>query len=176
MSIQKFKDFPEAYPHYPEKDLPSLKAKSRILLKTNTRAARALNQKIGHSRTYYDLAAIHEHGGSPDREHLDRLNKGFMSQNSTVYQNKGEGNRRGYFTDPDSRWFGLTRPEAREMILDEILSSKDEGLGNIPTTPSDAASAQGNGMSKWLLPAGGLLVAVGLGYGIHRLMASQDTN
>ena len=175
MSIKTFKGFPEAYPHYPEKDLPSLKTKARILLKTDKRAARALNQKIGHSRTYYDLAAIQAHGGSPDKANLDRLNKGFMSQNSTVYQNKGEGSRRGYFTDPDSRWFDMTRPEAREIVLDEILSSKDEGLGNIPNTPQDTVSAQKGGIPSWLVPVGGLLVAVGVGYGIHRF-TSQDTN
>ena len=91
-----------------------------------------------------------------------------MSRNSRVYASKVEG-RQGYFDDPDSRWFGMSRAEARDIVLDEILADKDVGFARTPNPKLGALAAESGGYSAWGISIG-LACAVALGFGVDRLL------
>ena len=173
MKVQKFIEFPKAHPYFPESLLSSVEKEASELLRTDSSRARALIEKVNLSQTYYDLVAILKHGARPDKAHLDELDKGFMSRNSRVYASKVEG-RQGYFDDPDSRWFGMSRAVARDIVLDEILADKDTGFARIPSPKLGALAAESDVYSVWEISIG-LICAVALGYGVHRI-TSQSTN
>ena len=169
--IKVFKGFPDAYPHFPEDQIPSKRALAlEHLNRGDFASARSLNGKIADSLEFYDLEAMAKFGVPINAKSLGRLRAGFIEQNIAPYKNKGDGARRGYFDDPDSRWFGMTRPEAREIILMELFTRRDEGSAAVPTpTDSTASAAQTGGIPDWLYPVGGLVLALGIGYGLHKV-------
>ena len=171
-----FLGFPDAYPHFPEPVLRAKRAEARrALADGQVGRARELNMKLTASQVYYDLLALQSRGLAADEKSLRRLKKGFMSENTERYRQKGEGARRGLFEDPDSRWYNMTRAVARDIILDEIYASRDEGVAETPVPQGDTTSAEQSAIPSWLLPTGGLLLALGLGYGVHKL-TSRDTS
>lgn len=172
-AVTKFPGFPKAYPHFPEPTLQAKRAEARRA--PSIRSTRELNAKIEASQDYYDLLALQSRGVVTNAKTLSRLQKGFMSENTERYRQKPLGTRGRLFEDPDSRWYNMTRAEARDIILDEIFASRDEGVAETPVPQRDTVSAKQSAIPSWLLPTGGLLLALGLGYGVHKL-TSRDTS
>lgn len=175
--IKVFKGFPAAYPHFPENQISAKRSLAREFSSNkNFAEAKSLNRKIAAALDYYDLTAISKFDLPANAESLKRLREGFMTQNILPYTEKREGARRGYFDDPDSRWFGMTRPEAREIIIMELFAREDEGSAEVPTPKDRATSAtQLDGVPDWVYPVGGLVLALGIGYGLHKV-TSRGTN
>jgi hypothetical protein len=174
-TITRFRGFPDAYPHFPESQLAAKRAEARALLSAaDFGGARDLNEKIGHSRDYYDLSAIAARGLTPSSKSLQRLRKGFMSRNTDRYRDKGDGARRGYFDDPDSRWFGMTRAEAREIVLDEIYANREAGEAETPMPSEDASAASTESASGWAGIVVPVVLAIAVGYGVHALTSRDD--
>ena len=70
----------------------------------------------------------------------------------------------------------MSRPEARDVILTEIFVHRDSGQGSTPTpTDVDASAATTGGLPSWVVPTGGLVLALGIGYGLHKI-TSRDTS
>lgn len=168
MAIIKFSEFPEAFPHFKEEDIPFKIAQAKALLKDKSKLAevRSLNRKAMQSRMYYDLVAMLDRGIPRNPKNLRRLTSGFMTLNNKVYREKSEGLRLGLFKDKDSRWFGMTRPTARSIILDEAFPLRHQAPADVPK-PEEMATVAQEGLPNWVLPTGGIVLALGLAYVIH---------
>lgn len=168
MAIMKFSEFPEAYPHFKEEEIPLKMAQARALLKDKSKIAevRNINRKALQSRTYFDLVAMRDRGIPTTPKNLGRLTRGFMVFNNKVYREKSEGQQLGFFEDKDSRWFGMTRPTARSIILDEAFPLRHQAPAEVPK-PEEMATVAQEGLPNWVLPTGGIVLALGLAYVIH---------
>ena len=174
-TIIRFQRFPDAYPHFPESQLEAKRAEARAFLDANdTEKAREINRKVGNSQDYYDLSALKSRGLTPSSKSLQRLREGFMSRNTDRYRDKGDGARRGYFDDPDSRWFGMTRAEAREIVLDEIYANRESGEAETPIPSEDASVASTESASGWTSIVVPVVLAIAVGYGVHALTSRDD--
>jgi hypothetical protein len=176
-SVIKFREFPEAYPHYAEDRLDAQRTIAKTLLQSSKRqAGRAINQKIGDSVLYFDLAALKSRGVSPSKANLRSLRSGFFGLNTQVYKEKGEGSRGGVHTDTDSRFFGMSRKEAREILMDELFPARNSTDG-VETPTDDAGSGGANVASEGLSPIsviGAVLFTAGLGYGVYYLATREN--
>lgn len=164
MSVQKFTDFPRAFPHFKEENLPAKRAEAR---KLKLAARRSLNQKVVESQQYYDLSALKDRSLSPTKANYKKLIRGFMLLNFDKYRNKGDGSRKGQFEDKDSRWFGMSRPVVRNIILDEAFFSGHSELAEVPKPEETASVAEESVLPGWVLPVAGISAALGLAYVVH---------
>lgn len=164
MSVQKFKDFPRAFPHFKEEDLPAKRAEAR---KLKLASRRSLNRKIVESQQYYDLSALKDRSISPTKDNYKKLIRGFISLNFDKYRNKGDGSRKSQFEDKDSRWFGMSRPVVRNIILDEAFFSGHSELAEVPKPEEKASVAEESAFPSWFLPVAGISTALGLAYIVH---------
>ena len=164
MSVQKFPDFPRAFPHFKEENLPAKRAEA---LKLTLAARRPINRKIVQSQQYYDLSALKDRSISSTKANYQKLIRGFMSLNFDKYRNKGDGSRKGQFEDKDSRWFGMSRPVARNIILDELFFSGHPESAEVPKPEESASAAEESVLPGWVLPVAGISAALGLAYIVH---------
>jgi hypothetical protein len=176
-SVIQFREFPEAYPHYAEDRLDAQRKIAKELLQSSKRqAGRAINRKIEDSLLYFDLAALKSRGVSPSKANLRSLRSGFFDLNTQIYKEKGEGSRGGIHTDTDSRFFGMSRAEAREILMDELFPERSATEGaEVPTddTGSGGASVASEGLSP-IFAIGAVLVTAGLGYGVYYLATREN--
>jgi hypothetical protein len=177
MNVLTFSEFPNAKPYYAESALRGLRATAKAYLSRpgGMSKARDLNKKINHSRDYYDLVALKSRSISPTLQNLNKLRNGYIHQNTDLYKNKPEGLKNGMFDDPDSRWFQLSRSEARDIILDEIFTAHTEGSAEIPTPSNVAPAETADSLPGIALTIGTVAASVGLGYALHR-STLRDTN
>lgn len=169
MEVIKFKNFPEAYPYFKEDQIPIQKARARAMSTNpkNRTQMREINRKAGLSQKYFDLMALKERKISTTKSNYDTLIRGFMTVNTDVYREKGEGARNGLFADKDSRWFGMTRPAARAIVLDEVFSSFYEEVAEVPKPEQEVVVAQSSNVPNWVLPVVGVSASFGIAYLIH---------
>lgn len=175
MAIVKFTAFPKAYPHFREDDLISKLRESRVPPKTPQEAKRRflLREKVKNSEIYYDLLAFRARGIPTTVLSYERFLNGFTTLNTDSFRDSKSQN---FFGDMESRWFGMSRKQAREIILDEAFLSREEGVASIPTPQEGESSAAQGGGAQGLLIFGGILVlAVGVGYGAYALTL-RDAN
>ncbi len=166
----KFKEFPNAFPHFRESELSAKKAEAGRLLSSRKALARKrgreLNRKRVESQTYYDLSALKSRSIPPTKENFDKLIQGFFTRNFDKYRKKGSGARRDVFVDKDSRWFGMSRPTVRDIVMDEIFTASYAEDAKIPT-PEESTAAQQGALPAWFLLSLGFSAAVALGYALH---------
>ena len=171
ITTMKFSDFPDAFPYFKEEEIPAKEAQAEALLKQAgnllaRKKMQVLNRKVRQSRTYYDLVAMSERGIKPTQNNLDRLRRGYMALNTKVYREKPDEQQRGFFEDKDSRWFGMTRPTARSIVLDELFPLGDRSSAEVPK-PEDLAVVAQEGLPSWVAPTVGITLALGVAYVIH---------
>lgn len=166
-----FPEFPEAHPHFKESELRAQRTYADILAKRGKLTElRDLNKKITDSQTYYDLTSLVSRGISPTKANYDKLIDGFTTLNTSAYNSKGSGLKGSQFDDPDSRWYGISRSVARDMIIDEIFQRARNEDSKVPQTDADRAkSAEDDDTTlTWLIPLGVLTLSIGIGIMIHR--------
>jgi len=169
-TVRKFKSFPNAYPHIREDRIP---AAENSLMKLEGSDQEKLASKIRDSILYYDLMALVSRGYAADQKSLGRLRRGLVTKNTDTFRRKDPSEGKGMFRDPESRWYRMSRADARNIVMDEIFPQMVEGSAATPTpTPSSSTTDAAESTTiKVVRPLAGIAIAVGLGYAVSTLFS-----